>query len=69
MTWVEVLDLTGNPLRPPFAQVLEINGELSLVEFCNRSSDKLDLTNCGFEELPEEVSVGGRSGTLSAPLG
>lgn len=58
MTQVQVLDLTGNPLREPFSRVLDVNGELAVVELCNRTSEKLDLTNCGFEVLPEEVWKG-----------
>lgn len=57
MTKLSTLNLSGNPLRPPFSTIMEVNGELSLIEFCNKASEKLDLTNCGFETLPEEVCV------------
>ncbi len=36
-------------------QIAENLGELSLVEFCNRNADKVDLTGCGLTMLPAEV--------------
>ena len=58
MTQLAVLNLSDNPLRSPYSRLVELNGELSLVEFCNPAAEKLDLTNCGFDTLPEEVREG-----------
>ncbi|GAX75982.1 hypothetical protein CEUSTIGMA_g3425.t1 [Chlamydomonas eustigma] len=55
MTNLKALNTSSNPLRSPFSQVKEVFGELALIEFCNKAADKMDLTNCGLEELPEEV--------------
>ena len=55
LTKLTKLNMAGNPLQPPFSRLVEVLGELSLVEFCSSASDRLDITNCSFVELPAEV--------------
>ena len=53
LTALEYLNLDGNPLLPPFdALRREPYGDLSIVQFLDPFLSELDLTGCGFVELP-----------------
>lgn len=59
------LALRGNPLRPPFNRVLEAHGELAIVaSLLNPLAPRLDLSECGFDRLPAEVTMLPRGGAL-----
>ena len=53
LTALEYLNLDANPLLPPFdALRREPYGDLAIVHFLDPFLSELDLTGCGFVELP-----------------
>jgi hypothetical protein len=56
LTRLEWLSLAGNPLELPYSAVRrEPYGDLAIVSFLDRYTQELDLSGCGFEEMPSLV--------------
>jgi hypothetical protein len=42
-------------LAPAHREIVANQGDIALVDFCNKNSDKVDLSGCGLDMLPPEV--------------
>jgi hypothetical protein len=55
MTRLTSLILRGNPLRQPFGRLADAHGDLAAARLLDPYSERIDMSECGFDRLPAEV--------------
>lgn len=52
------MNLRGNPLRPPYARLVDAHGDLAVITaLLNPAAARIDLSECAFDRLPAEVAA------------